>query len=96
MFTSLVALSVIGIAVLSSTSSEHKEEQHKVDKYSKEWFRDELSIRHYSDWDCHDIAWQMRDNWIRDDFERLLRNGYSVEYAVDYMIVHEFIKLLKV
>lgn len=93
MFTSLVALSVIGIAVLSSTSSEHKEEQHKVDKYSKEWFRDELSIRHYSDWDCHDIAWQMRDNWIRDDFERLLRNGYSVEYAVDYMIEHEFIKL---
>ena len=93
MFTSLVALSVIGIAVLSSTSSEHKEEQHKVDKYSKEWFRDELSIRHYSDWDCHDIAWQMRDNWIRDDFERLLKNGYSVEYAVDYMIEHEFIKL---
>ena len=93
MFTSLVVCSIIGLAVLSSTSSEHKEEQHKVDKYSKEWFRDELSIRHYSDWDCHDIAWQMRDNWIRDDFERLLRNGYSVEYAVDYMIEHEFIKL---
>ena len=93
MFTSLVVCSIIGIAVLGSTSSEHKEEQHKVDKYSKEWFRDELSIRHYSDWDCHDIAWQMRDNWIRDDFERLLRNGYSVEYAVDYMIEHEFIKL---
>ena len=93
MFTSLVALSVIGIAVLGSTSSEHKEEQHKVDKYSKEWFRDELSIRHYSDWDCHDIAWQMRDNWIRDDFERLLRNGYSVEYAIDYMIEHNIIKL---
>ena len=93
MFTSLVALSIIGIAVLGGTSSEHKEEQHKLDKYSKEWFRDELSIRHYSDWDCHDIAWQMRDNWIRDDFERLLRNGYSVEYAIDYMIEHEFIKL---
>ena len=93
MFITLVALSIIGIVVLGGTSSEHKEEQHKVDKYSKEWFRDELSIRHYSDWDCHDIAWQMRDNWIRDDFERLLRNGYSVEYAVDYMIEHEFIKL---
>ena len=93
MFTSLVALSVIGIAVLGSTSSEHKEEQHKVDKYSKEWFRDNLSSRHYSDWDCHDIAWQMRDNWIRDDFERLLRNNYTVEYAVDYMIEHNIIKL---
>ena len=93
MFTSLVVCSIIGLAVLGGTNSEHKEEQHKVDKYSKEWFRDELSIRHYSDWDCHDIAWQMRDNWIRDDFERLLRNGYSVEYAVDYMIEHEFIKL---
>ena len=93
MFTSLVALSIIGIVVLGGTSSEHKEEQHKVDKYSKEWFRDELSIRHYSDWDCHDIAWQMRDNWIRDDFERLLRNGYSVEYAIDELVSKNVIKL---
>ena len=93
MFTSLVALSLIGLVVLGSGSSEHKEEQHKVDKYSKEWFRSELSIRHYSDWDCHDIAWQMRDNWIRDDFERLLRNGYSVEYAVDELISKNVIKL---
>ena len=93
MFTSLVALSIIGIAVLGGTSSEHKEEQHKVDKYSKEWFRNELSIRHYSDWDCHDIAWQMRDNWIRDDFERLLRNGYSVEYAIDELVSKNVINL---
>ena len=93
MFTSLVVCSIIGIAVLGSTSSEHKEEQHKVDKYSKEWFRDELSIRHYSDWDCHDMAWQMRDNWIRDDFERLLRNGYSVEYAIDELVSKNVIKL---
>ena len=93
MFTSLVALSIIGLAVLGGTSSEHKEEQHKVDKYSKEWFRSELSIRHYSDWDCHDIAWQMRDNWIRDDFERLLRNGYSVEYAIDELVSKNVIKL---
>ena len=93
MFTSLVVCSIIGIAVLGSTSSEHKEEQHKVDKYSKEWFRDELSIRHYSDWDCHDIAYAMRDNWIKDDFERLLRNGYSVEYAVDELISRKIINL---
>lgn len=93
MFTSLVVCSIIGIAVLGSTSSEHKEKQHKVDKYSKEWFRNELSIRHYSDWDCHDIAWQMRDNWIRDDFERLLRNGYSVEYAIDKLVSKNIIKL---
>ena len=93
MFTSLVALSIIGIAVLGSTSSEHKEEQYNTEKYSKEWFRNELSIRHYSDWDCQTIAYTMRDNWIKDDFERLLRNGYSVEYAVDYMIEHNIIKL---
>ena len=93
MFTSLVALSIIGIAVLGSTSSEHKEEQHKVDKYSKEWFRSELSIRHYSDWDCHDIAWQMRDNWNKQEFERLERNGYSTRYAIEYMIEHNIIKL---
>ena len=93
MFTSLVALSVIGIAVLGSTSSEHKEEQYNTEKYSKEWFRENLSSRHYSNWDCQTIAYTMRDNWIKDDFERLLRNGYSVEYAIDYMIEHEIIKL---
>ena len=93
MFTSLVVLSMIGLAVLGGSSLEHKEEQHKLDKYSKEWFRSELSIRHYSDWNCHDIAWQMRDNWIRDDFERLLRNGYSVEYAVDELVSKNVIKL---
>ena len=93
MFTSLVVCSIIGIAVLGSTSSEHKEEQYNTEKYSKEWFRNELSIRHYSDWDCQTIAYTMRDNWIKDDFERLLRNGYSVEYAIDYMIEHNIIKL---
>ena len=93
MFTSLVVCSIIGIAVLGSTSSEHKEEQHKIDKYSKEWFRVNLSSRHYSDWDCHDITYAMRDNWIRDDFERLLRNGYSVEYAIDELVSKNVIKL---
>ena len=93
MFTSLVVCSIIGIAVLGSSSSEHKYEQPNTEKYSKEWFRSELSIRHYSNWDCQTIAYAMRDNWIKDDFERLLRNEYSVEYAVDYMIEHNIIKL---
>ena len=93
MFTSLVVCSIIGIAVLGSTSSEHKEEQYNTEKYSKEWFRDNLSSRHYSNWDCQTIAYTMRDNWIKDDFERLLRNNYTVEYAVDYMIEHNIIKL---
>ena len=93
MFTSLVALSIIGIVVLGNGSSEHKEEQHKIDKYSKEWFRDNLSSRHYSNWDCQTIAYAMRDNWIKDDFERLLRNGYSVEYAIDELVSKKIIKL---
>ena len=93
MFTSLVVCSIIGIAVLGGINSEYKEEQCNTEKYSKEWFKDNLSSRHYSDWDCHDIAWQMRDNWIRDDFERLLRNGYSVEYAVDELISRKIINL---
>ena len=93
MFTSLVALSIIGIVVLGSTSSEHKEEQYNTEKYSKEWFRNELSIRHYSNWDCQTIAYTMRDNWIKDDFERLLRNGCSVEYAVDELISRKIINL---
>ena len=93
MFTSLVVCSIIGIAILGSSSSEHKEEQLNTEKYSKEWFREKLSSRHYSDWNWHDISWQMRDNWIKDDFERLLRNGYSVEYAVDELISRKIINL---
>ena len=93
MFTSLVVCSIIGLAVLGGTNSEYKEEQHKVDKYSKEWFRDNLSSRHYSNWDCQTIAYAIRDNWIKDDFERLLRNGYSVEYAIDELVSKKIIKL---
>lgn len=93
MFTSLVVCSIIGIAVLGGTNSEHKEEQCNTEKYSKEWFRDNLSSRHYSNWDCQTIAYTMRDNWIKDDFERLLRNGYSVEYAVDELISRKIINL---
>lgn len=96
MFTGLVVMSVIGIVLLSGEATHHESTEERklnTEKYSKEWFRNELSIRHYSDWDCHDIAWQMRDNWIKDDFERLLRNNYTVEYAIDELISRKIINL---
>lgn len=89
MFTGLVVMSVIGIVLLGNEVTHHEsteECKHDAEKYSKEWIRENLSVRHYSDWDCHDIAWQMRDNWIRDDFEYLMRNGYSFEYAIDELV----------
>ena len=93
MFTSLVVCSIIGIAVLGSSSSERKEEQHNTEKYSKEWFRDELPTQIYDNWNIDDITYQMRDNWNRQEFERLERNGYSTRYAIEYMIEHNVIKL---
>ena len=93
MFTSLVVCSIIGLVVLGGTNSEYKEEQHKVDKYSKEWFRDELPTQIYDNWNIDDITYQMRDNWNRQEFERLERNGYSTRYAIEYMIEHNVIKL---
>ena len=35
----------------------------------------------------------MKDNWNRQEFERLERNGYSTRYAIEYMIEHNIIKL---
>ena len=93
MFTSLVVCSIIGIAVLGSGSSEHKDEQPNTEKYSKEWFRDELPTQIYDNWNIDDITYQMRDNWNRQEFKRLERNGYSTRYAIEHMIEHNIIKL---
>lgn len=95
MFTTLCVFSIIGIAVLGSgnNTSSVQVKHTCTDKYSKEWFRDNLSSRHYSNWDCQTIAYTIKDNWIKDDFERLLRNGYSVEYAVDELVSKNIIKL---
>ena len=93
MFTTLVACSIIGLAVLGGSSSEHKEEQLNTEKYSKEWFRNELPTQIYDNWNIDDITYQMKDNWNRQEFERLERNGYSTRYAIEYMIEHNVIKL---
>ena len=47
----------------------------------------------YDNWNIDDITYQMRDNWNRQEFERLERNGYTTRYAIEYMIEHNNIKL---
>lgn len=95
MFTSLVVCSIIGIAVLGSgnNTSSVQVKRTCTDKYSKEWFRNELPTQIYDNWNIDDITYQMRDNWNRQEFERLERNGYSTRYAIEHMIEHNNIKL---
>ena len=95
MFTSLVVCSIIGIVVLGSgnNTSSVQVEDTSTEKYSKEWVRENLSIRHYDNFEIDDIVYQLKDNWIRQDVERLMRQGLSFEYSIDELVNKKVIKL---
>lgn len=89
MFTGLVVMSAIGIALLGSGATHHElteEHKHDTEKFSRRWVRENLSVRHYDNWNVDDITYQLKDNWIKDDVEYLMRNGYSFEYAIDELV----------
>lgn len=89
MFTGLVTCSIIGIVLLSGGATHHEStEEHKLntEKFSRRWVRENLSVRHYDNFEVDDITYQLKDNWVKDDVEYLMRNGYSFEYAIDELV----------
>lgn len=52
-------------------------------RFTKEYLRENLSKFHYDNWDCEKISYELQDNWLREDLEKLLKRGYSLELAID-------------
>lgn len=62
-------------------------------RFTKQYLRENLSDWYYSNWDCETIAYALEDNWLRDDLEKMLRRGYSLELAVDKLVRQGDLKL---
>ena len=52
-------------------------------KYSYEYCRKNLSEYYYDNWRCETVAYQLQDNWLRDDVESMLRRGYRFYECVE-------------
>ena len=52
-------------------------------RFTFEFLRQNLSQWYYDNWMIDDIQYELQDNWLREELERLLRRGYTVELAID-------------
>ena len=94
MWITTIVLCAAGMIILGEERKDiEKETKKEPEKYSYEYCRENLRKGYFTDWYCHDIADQLKDNWVKDDVEYLTRNGLPFEYAIDEMIENEKIKL---
>ena len=94
MWLTTIVLCAAGMIILGEERKDiEKETKTEPEKYSYEYCRENLRKGYFTDWNCHDIADQLKDNWVKDDVEYLTRNGLPFEYAIDEMIENEKIKL---
>ena len=94
MFTALAIVSALGIVALSGGETT-KQQKSTVKKYSVEYCKQNLNQNVFDSWNCQDIAYQLQDNWLKDDLEYLLRNGYTFQRAVEEFVEKGKIKLQK-
>lgn len=92
MFTALAIVSALGIVVLSGGETT-KQQESTVKKYSVEYCKQNLNQNVFDSWNCQDIAYQLQDNWLKDDLEYLLRNGYTFQRAIEEFVEKGKIKL---
>ena len=94
MWLTTIVLCAVGMVILGEERKDiEKETKKEPEKYSYEYCRENLRKGYFTDWNCLDIADQLKDNWVKDDVEYLTRNGLPFEYAIDEMIENEKIKL---
>ena len=94
MWLTTIVLCAAGMVILGEERKTiEKETKKEPEKYSYEYCRENLRKGYFTDWNCHDIADQLKDNWVKDDVEYLTRNGLPFEYAIYEKIENEKIKL---
>lgn len=94
MFTVLglgVLLGVVGMSV-SSTEGKRTEERKELE-YDRDYCKEHLNRRYYDNWNCDTVADELRDNWTRQELNKLLENGYEFSRAVDKLVENGTIKL---
>lgn len=56
---------------------------HVSNRFTREYVRENLHEWYYSNWQCEEIAYQLQDNWLRDDVESMLRRGYKFYECIE-------------
>lgn len=92
---SILALGIaLGAAALVSGSSEKEETaKEKEATYDRDYCREHLSASHYDNWDIDSVVYALKDNWIKQDLDKLIAYGYSFEKAIDTLVEEGKIKL---
>ena len=65
----------------SSTHSTHSSNDRI--EFTKEYVRKNLDSWYYTNWQCEEIAYQLQDNWLKDDVESMLRRGYKFYECIE-------------
>ena len=91
---SILALGIaLGAAALASGSTDGEGAKEKEVTYDKDYCREHLSARHYDNWDIDSVVYALKDNWIKQDLDKLIAYGYSFEKAIDTLVEEGKIKL---
>lgn len=81
----LVFIGMLGLMLLDTPKNNENKEIHDND-FNKDFFRENLNSNHYDNFMLDEVTYQMKDNFIKQEFNYLVRNGLSVERAVNELV----------
>ena len=79
----LGAIALSGDENKSSSSTTTTHSSNDRIEFTKDYVRNNLDSWYYTNWQCEEIAYQLQDNWLRDDANKMLRRGYKFYEAID-------------
>ena len=79
----LGAIALSGDENKSSSSTTTTHSSNDRIEFTKDYVRNNLDSWYYTNWQVEDIAYQLQDNWLRDDMDKMLRRGYKFYEAID-------------
>lgn len=82
----LIFIGMLGFLWLDTLKSNDKNEETYDNNFNKEFFKENLNGNHYDNFMLDEVTYQMKDNFIKQEFNYLVRNGLSVERAVDELV----------
>lgn len=84
----MIFLGMLGMMWLDTPKSNNR----NGDVYDKDFFKENLNGNYYDNFMLDEVTSQMKDNFIKQEFDYLRRNGLSVERAVDKLVRDRKIK----
>lgn len=74
---------VCGLGMVALGDTKESTSVNNTNKYTKEYVRENLSSWYYDNYQCESIAYQLQDNWLRDDVDKMLNRGYKFYECIE-------------